>query len=108
MKAFIKAIDENAQRSILNSWEHRVTKDSKGKETLKPKITWSTEEDRLANNNFKALNAIFNKVNANQFKLISMCETAKDAWEMLQMAHDGTAAIRLSKLQILITRFENL
>ena len=66
------------------------------------------EEDKLANNNSKALNAIFNGVDANQFKLISICEMAKDAWEILQMAHEGTIAVRLSKLQILTTRFENL
>ena len=66
------------------------------------------EEDRLANNNSKALNAIFNRVDANQFKLISTCEIAKDAWEILQMAHEGTVAVRLSKLQILTTRFKNL
>ena len=62
----------------------------------------------LANNNSKALNAIFNGVDTNQFKLISTCETAKDAWEILQTAHEGTATINLSKLQILTTRFENL
>ena len=44
----------------------------------------------------------------NQFKLISTCEIAKDALEILQMAHEGTTAVRLFKLQILTTRFENL
>ena len=75
---------------------------------MKPEITWSTEEDRLANNNSEALNAIFNGVDANQFKLISTCETAKVAWEILQTAHKGTTTLRLSKLQLLTTRFENL
>ena len=107
MKAFIKAIDGKAWRSVLTSWEHLITKDTEGKEILKPKTTWSTEEDRLANNNSKALNAIFNRVDANQFKLISTCETAKNAWEILQMAHEGTIVVKLSKLQILTTRFEN-
>ena len=46
----------------MTGWEHPVTKDSEGEEILKPKITWSTEEDMLANNNSKALNAIFNGV----------------------------------------------
>ncbi|EXB99124.1 G-type lectin S-receptor-like serine/threonine-protein kinase [Morus notabilis] len=108
MKAFIKAIDEKAHKAVLTSWEHPVTKDSEGKEILKPETTWSTEEDKLANNNSKALNVFFNGVDANQFKLISTCEIAKDAWETLQMTHEGTATMRLSKLQILTTRFENL
>ena len=108
MKAFIKALDEKAWRAVLIGWTHPITKNDAGEEAMKPEEKWSTEEDRLANSNSRALNAIFNGVDANQFKLISTCETAKEAWEILQMGHDGTAAVRLSKLQILITRFENL
>ena len=44
----------------------------------------------------------------NQFKLISTCESAKEAWEILQVAHEGTAAVKISKLQILTTKFEQL
>ena len=73
MKVFIKKIKEKAWRAVLTSWEHLVTKNTKGKEILKPEITWSTEEDRLTNNNSNALNAIFNGVNANQFKLSQGC-----------------------------------
>ena len=47
--------------------------------TLKPEQSWSIEEDRLANSNFKALNAIFTVVDVTQFKLITACESAKDA-----------------------------
>ena len=66
------------------------------------------EEDRLASCDSKALNAIFRAVDVNQFKLISTCEVAKEAWEILEMAHEGTKAVRLSKLQILTSYFENL
>lgn len=36
-----------------------------------------------------------------------MCELAKGTWEILQTTHEGTTAVRLSKLQILTTRFED-
>ena len=84
------------------------TKDTEGKKRLKPETTWSTEEDKLANNNSKALNVIFNGVDATQFMLISMCETTKDVWKILQTTHEGATTMRLSKLQIITTRFENL
>ncbi|XP_012848271.1 PREDICTED: uncharacterized protein LOC105968194 [Erythranthe guttata] len=58
--------------------------------------------------NSKALNAIFNGVDINQFKIISACECAKEAWEKLQTAYEGTTSVRLSKLQMLATRFEDL
>ena len=40
--------------------------------------------------------------------LISTWKIAKEAWEILQTAHEGTDAVKLSKLQILTTRFDNL
>ncbi|MCH81188.1 gag-pol polyprotein [Trifolium medium] len=35
-------------------------------------------------------------------------EDAKQAWEILQTAHEGTSKVRMSKLQLLTTKFENL
>ncbi|GMN48592.1 hypothetical protein TIFTF001_017776 [Ficus carica] len=64
--------------------------------------------DRLANYNSKALNAIFKAVDANQFKLISTCEAAKDAWKILETAYQGTSVVKMSKLQLLATQFDNL
>ena len=58
--------------------------------------------------NFKVLNAIFASVDANQFKLISSCECARNAWNILQTAHEGTPLVKISKLQMLATRFEDL
>jgi len=108
MKAFIKAQDEKAWRAILIGWKHPETKDAEGKEIPKPEESWSTDEDRLANYNSRALNAIFNGVDVHQFKMISTCESAKEAWEILEVAHEGTTAVRQSKLNMLTTRFENL
>ena len=83
MKAFIKALDEKAWRSVLIGWKHLTTKDDKGNVTLTPEDKWSHDNDRLTNYNFKALNAIFNGVGADQIKLITTYESAKEAWEIL-------------------------
>ncbi|XP_024023122.1 uncharacterized protein LOC112092104 [Morus notabilis] len=40
--------------------------------------------------------------------MISTCESAKEAWEILEIAHEGIVAVRQFKLNILTTRFENL
>ena len=108
MKAFIKAVEEKAWRSILTGWTHPTMKDSEGRSILKPEEIWSLDEDRLENYNVKALNAIFNTVDINQFKLISTCETAKEAWNILQTSYEGTDAVKASKFFILISRYENL
>ena len=44
----------------MTGWAPPVTTNEETKaETLKLEQSWTTEEDRLANNNFKAFNAIF-------------------------------------------------
>ena len=52
--------------------------------------TLSKDKSTLDTANFKALNATFASIDANQFKLISSCECARDAWTILQMAHEGS------------------
>ena len=67
-----------------------------------------TNEERLANSNSKALIAIFKALDTNQFKLISTCNSAKKAWEILQKAHEGHDNVCLSRLQFFTTKFENV
>ena len=42
------------------------------------------------------------------FRLIKQCTVAKDAWEILKTTHEGTSKVKMSKLQLLTTKFENL
>jgi hypothetical protein len=75
---------------------------------LKPEEEWSKEEDEATLGNNKALNALFNGVDKSMFKLIKPCIVAKDAWQILQTAHEGTSKVKMSRLQLLTTKFENL
>jgi len=75
---------------------------------LKPEEEWTVAEDKLALGNSKALNALFNGVDKNMFRLIKQCIVAKDAWEILKTAHEGTAKVKSAKLQLLTTKFQNL
>ena len=109
VKAYIKSIDERVWRSILTGWTPPVTTNVETRvETVKPEQNWSTEEDRLANYNFKALNVIFATIDVNQFKLISVYESAREAWIILENEHEGTSAVKISKLQMLASKFKDL
>ena len=74
---------------------------------LKPEENWSKEDDELALANSKAMNAIFSGVERNIFRLISTCQVDKDAWEILKTTHEGTSKVKMSKLQLLTSKFEN-
>jgi len=110
MSAFLKSIDSRTWKAVLKDWEHPVALDLDGNRTavLKPEEEWTAAEDELAFGNSKTLNALFNCVDKNMFKLIKQCTVAKDAWEILKTAHEGTTKVKSAKIQLLTTKFENL
>ncbi|KAK2421943.1 gag-protease polyprotein [Trifolium repens] len=108
MVAFLKSMDQKAWRAIITGWNHPIVTAEDDSTSLKGVADWSPEEETEASGNSKALNAIFNGVDENIFKLINTCTEAKQAWEILQTAHDGTSKVRMLKLQLLSTKFENL
>ena len=93
---------------MLIHWKHPRTRNDKGNVNLTPKEKWFGDNDRLENYNSKALNAIFNGVDADQIKLITTCESVKEAWKILQTTYEGTSDIKRSKLLMLATRFKEL
>ena len=108
MKVFIKSMDEKAWRALLTGWNHPIKKSESIESMPKSEMQWSANDDKWTNSNSKALNAIFNSVDMSQFKLISTCESAKEAQENLKSAHEETDSVKLSKLKILTTRLEDL
>ena len=110
MSTFLKSIDSRTWKAILKGWEHPVTLDADGNRTavLKPEEEWTASEDELALGNSKAWNALFNGVDKNMFILIKQCTVAKDAWEILKTAHEGTTKVKSARFQLLTTKFENL
>jgi len=85
-----------------------LDKDGNKTANMKPEEEWSKEEDELALENSKALNALFHGAEKNMFRLIKQCTVAKNAWEILKIAHEGTSKVKSVKLQLLTTIFENL
>jgi len=81
MSAFLKSIDIKTWKAVLKGWEHPVAlyADCNRTYVLKPEEEWTATEDELALGNSKALNALFNGVDKNMFRLIKQCTVAKDA-----------------------------
>ncbi|XP_050908832.1 uncharacterized protein LOC127122559 [Lathyrus oleraceus] len=87
--------------AFLKGWEHPVVHDKDGKNTsnLNSEEDWSKEEDELA---------LGNRVDKNIFRLINTYIMVKDAWEILRTTHEGTSKVKISRLQLFNTKFENL
>ena len=54
------------------------------------------------------MNALFSAVMNEEFKKISLTETAKEAWTILQTTYEGTKAVKDLKFQRLTTSFEEI
>jgi len=110
MISFLKSIDNKTWKAVLKGWEHPRVKDKDGNDTsdLKPEEEWTKEEDDLALGNNKALNALFNGVDKNMFRLINSCTVAKDTWNIMKTTHERTSKVKMSKLQLISTKFESL
>ncbi|GAA0172340.1 hypothetical protein LIER_26185 [Lithospermum erythrorhizon] len=80
MITFLKFSNTKTWKAILTGW-------------TPPTQAATAEGGRVA------LNSIFNVVDSSVFKMISKCSVAKEAWEILQTAYEGTTKVRMSKLQ---------
>ncbi|KAG2674458.1 hypothetical protein I3760_13G136600 [Carya illinoinensis] len=98
MRAFLKSLDERVWYLVERGW-------------TKPETSidaWTKDEINNCNLNSKGLNAIFMAVSSEEFKRISMCEIAKEAWDILEVTHEGTRIVKNSKLQMLTSKFEEI
>jgi hypothetical protein len=114
MRAFLYSQDENMWNVVENGWEH-PTKAEESKKVegssariLKPRKEWTEVEVRDRNCDFKAKNSLYTALSKKERVRISHCDTAKQAWDLLQVTYEGNKKVRGQKLQRLILEFENM
>ena len=56
-----------------------IGEDGKATNVVKAEEDWNDEDEKLSQGNSKSLNALFNGVDKNIFRLISNCTVAKEA-----------------------------
>lgn len=84
------------------------TRSEDGRIVSVPKEEWTDREWDEFNYNAKALNALYCAISLDEFKRVSTCTTAKEVWDIFEVTHEGTSAVKLSKLQRLTTEFERM
>ena len=56
--------------------------------------TWSEEEKKAFTLNAKAMNALYCAVSEVEYNRISLCTSAKEIWELLQITHECTNHVK--------------
>jgi hypothetical protein len=95
MRFFLKSID------CLSIVETGWTKPEDAALELVPQ-----KNARLSND--KVLHALCQALSPSEFAKISNCESAKEAWQILETTYEGTKLVKSAKLQMLISKFEEI
>ncbi|KAK0588309.1 hypothetical protein LWI29_037721 [Acer saccharum] len=109
MESYICQIHDHAWMAVEDGYDlPKMTPGGKGEKVLKPKAQWNAQEFEASKWNRKAMHAILCAMDENQYKLIQNTRIAKEAWDIVEIAHEGTEVVKDSKLQVLQTQFEML
>ncbi|XP_057811716.1 uncharacterized protein LOC131025954 [Salvia miltiorrhiza] len=95
-------VDEKAWTAVEVGWTAPKGNDNNDK----PRSKWTNGDHNASNANQKALNSIQTAITMEVFTLI--CETAKEAWDVLQNTYEGNSKVKKQRLEQLTTRFEEL
>ncbi|KAL5579940.1 hypothetical protein UlMin_012382 [Ulmus minor] len=91
MRSFLCSLDDDVWFSILEGYKIPFEVTEEGS-VPKSRSKWTIQEKRDSNMNSKALNALF----------------CGEAWDKLEVAHEGTDGVKRSKLQMLTSQFESI
>ncbi|RVW67902.1 hypothetical protein CK203_065256 [Vitis vinifera] len=110
MQYFLKMQSEKVWNAVEFGWSPPKVLDREGRPTnvIKPKLEWDRGDNEASENNARAMYSIFNAISTDEFRRIATCTSAKEAWDILQVTHEGTNAVKVSKLQMLTSRFETI
>ncbi|KAA0033544.1 gag-proteinase polyprotein [Cucumis melo var. makuwa] len=104
---FIKTLDEKAWRALVAGYDSPMITVN-GISVPKPEVDWTDAEVQASVGNARALNAIFNSVDLNVFKLINSCSTTKEAWKTLEVAYEDISKVKISRLLLITSKFKAL
>jgi hypothetical protein len=96
MRFFLKSID--VWKIVKSGW-------------IKPydttdELTVAQTSTRLSND--KVLHALCQALSSSKFTRISKCEFIQEVWQILETTYEGTKLVKSAKLQMLISRFEEI
>jgi len=95
MRFFLKSID--CWSIVETSW---TKPEDTTLELVPQKNAWLSND--------KALHALCQALSPSEFAKISNCESAQEAWQILETTYEGTKLVKSAKLQMLISKFEEI
>ena len=100
MPYFLNIQSEKVWNPIEFGWTPPKVLDKEGKSTsvIKPTLDWDKSENESSENHARVMHSIFNAINTDEFCRVATSTSTKKAWDTLQVAHEGTNVVKVSKL----------
>jgi hypothetical protein len=107
MNAFLHSISQDVGNAVILPYRFPTKPTSLIDSTPIPKnISELSEiEKKLLHANNRTIIAIFTSVGTTEFKRISNCKTAYDAWIKLCTTYEGDSKVKKSKLQMILNTY---
>ncbi|XP_070018152.1 uncharacterized protein [Nicotiana sylvestris] len=72
----------------------------------KDRKEYSDIDRKSIKKNYRANKILVCGIGPDEYNRVSACDTAKEIWEVLQTAHEGTTQVKQSKIDMLTTEYE--
>ncbi|XP_070014123.1 uncharacterized protein [Nicotiana sylvestris] len=107
MHDFIMAADSELWDVICDS-PHVLMKKlgETGPMVPKDKKEYSDIDRKTVEKDYRAKKILVCRIGPDEYNIISTCDSAKEIWETLQTAHEGTTQVKQSKIEMLTIEYE--
>ena len=108
MSVWIQGSDYDMWEVICNGPHIPIKRDENGDATTTPKEPKEFNETDKKNLqlNAKAISVLYCALDPSEFNRISACKSAKEIWDKLKVAHEGTSEVRETKMNMLLHDYE--
>jgi len=108
MENYIQAEDFELWMLIKNEplIPKKITED--GKSIPKEPKEFNAKDYKMMEKNAKAKKLLYFGLGPDEYTRISECELAKEIWDALQVAHEGTNQVKQSRIELLMRKYELL
>ncbi|CAL1383103.1 unnamed protein product [Linum trigynum] len=97
MELFIGSTDPDWSNIVLDG--PLEVKEARGK--------WSEQDKKNFQLNSKATNMMYSALGPEEYHRVTGCKSAKEIWDKLRIAHEGTSHVKISKINSLKQEFES-
>jgi len=105
MMIYLKSIDYKLWFNVIKG-PNILTKKVNDKDV--PKLEDECDEDELKKLAFNArtMNYLYCALSCDEFNRVSMCSSAKEIWDILEVTYEGTSQVKETKISMLVHNYE--